>query len=112
MEGRIGGAPEVIENLKDTTGRILIDVVHRAAAPCYRSIMHAFQETRGKLAIIGLTASPFPQEWSPTDPHAGARELRELFTQITETIETLDEHPRIKLEAEDVRSQVSWPMGS
>ena len=100
LEERIQGAAEVIENLEGSIGLILIDEAHRAAAPSYRTIMQAFEESRRRPAMIGLTATPFRQEYSATDLHAGTRELRELFTQIIKPLETLGENPRTKLEAD------------
>jgi DNA repair protein RadD len=108
MEERIQGSAEILENLKGTTGLILIDEAHRAAAPSYRTIMKAFQDTPRKPAMIGLTATPFRQEYSATDPHAGTRELRELFKQIIEPLETLGEHPRVKLEAGGFLARPEW----
>jgi hypothetical protein len=67
MAERIQGAAEVLENLKGTTGIILIDEAHRAAAPSYRTIVRAFENTRRNPAMIGLTATPFRQEYSATD---------------------------------------------
>jgi len=108
LEERIKGASEVIENLEGTTGLILIDEAHRAAAPSYRTIMQAFQDSRRKPAMIGLTATPFRQEYSPIDPHAGTRELRDLFKQIIEPLDTLGEHPRAKLEADGFLARPEW----
>jgi DNA repair protein RadD len=108
LQERIQGAAEVLENLKGTTGLILIDEAHRAAAPSYRTIMLAFQNTPRKPAMIGLTATPFRQEYSATDPHAGTRELQELFQQIIEPSETLGDNPRIKLEAEGYLARPEW----
>ena len=108
LEERIQGAPEVIENLEGTTGLVLIDEAHRAAAPSYRTIMQAFQDTRRRPAMIGLTATPFRQEYLATDPSAGTRELRELFQQIIEPVETLGENPRAKLEADGYLARPVW----
>jgi superfamily II DNA or RNA helicase len=108
LEERIQGGKEVIENLEGTTGLILIDEAHRAAAPSYRTIMKAFQTTRRNPAMIGLTATPFRQEYSATDPSAGTRELRELFGQIIEPLETLGENPRAKLEADGYLACPVW----
>jgi DNA repair protein RadD len=108
MEERIQGAAEVLENLKGTTGLILIDEAHRAAAPSYRKIMQAFQNSPRKPAMIGLTATPFRQEYSATDPHAGTRELQELFQQIIEPTETLGDNPRVKLEADGFLARPEW----
>jgi superfamily II DNA or RNA helicase len=108
LEDRIHGAVEVLENLKGTTGVILIDEAHRAAAPSYRTIMKAFETSPRKPAMIGLTATPFRQEYSATDPGAGTRDLRELFQQIIEPIETLGENPRAKLEADGFLACPQW----
>ena len=108
LEDRIHGAAEVLENLQGTTGVILIDEAHRAAAPSYRTIMKAFQTSRRNPAMIGLTATPFRQEYSPTDPSAGTRELRELFQQIIEPVETLGDNPRLKLEVEGYLARPEW----
>jgi hypothetical protein len=70
--------------------------------------MQAFQDTRRKPAMIGLTATPFRQEYSATDPHAGTRELRELFQQVIEPLDTLGENPRAKLEADGFLARPIW----
>jgi DNA repair protein RadD len=108
LEDRIQGATAVLENLKGTTGIILIDEAHRAAAPSYRKIIRAFETSRRKPAMVGLTATPFRQEYSAADPSAGTRELRELFRQIIEPLETLGENPRAKLEAEGYLARPEW----
>jgi len=58
--------------------------------------------------MIGLTATPFRQEYSATDPSAGTRELRELFGQIIEPLESLGENPRAKLEADGFLARPVW----
>ena len=108
LQERIRRAPEVLEDLKGTTGLILIDEAHRAAAPSYRAIIKAFQDTTRKPAVVGLTATPFRKEYSPIDPSAGTRELRELFQQIIEPVETLGEHPRLRLEADGFLARPVW----
>jgi len=108
LEERIQGGTEVIENLQGTTGIILIDEAHRAAAPSYRTIMKAFQDTRRKPAMIGLTATPFRHEYSATDPSAGTKELRDLFQQIIEPFDTLGENPRARLEADGFLARPVW----
>jgi superfamily II DNA or RNA helicase len=108
LEERIQGSAEILENLKGTTALILIDEAHRAAAPSYRTIIQAFQDTSRQPAMIGLTATPFRQEYSATDPNAGTRELRELFKQIIEPVETLGEHPRVKLETDGYLARPEW----
>jgi len=70
--------------------------------------MEAFKESRRNPAMIGLTATPFRQEYSATDPSAGTRELRELFQQIIEPLETLGENPRAKLETEGYLARPEW----
>jgi DNA repair protein RadD len=108
LHERILGSLAVLENLKGTTGLILIDEAHRAAAPSYRAIIKAFQDTDRKPAIVGLTATPFRKEYSPSDPSAGTRELRELFEQIIEPVETLGDDPRIRLEADGFLARPVW----
>jgi DNA repair protein RadD len=108
LEGKIQRASELLEDLQGTTGLILIDEAHRAAAPSYRTIVQAFQDTRRKPAIVGLTATPFRQEYAQVDPNAGTRELRELFGQIIEPISTLGDNPRTKLEADGFLARPVW----
>jgi DNA repair protein RadD len=94
--------------MEGTTGLILIDEAHRAAAPSYRAIMKAFKESPRNPAMIGLTATPFRQEYSATDPSAGTRELRELFHQIIEPSDTLGDNPRARLEADGFLARPDW----
>jgi superfamily II DNA or RNA helicase len=54
---------------------------------------------------VGLTATPFRQEYAPNDPIAGTRELRELFNRIIEPIETLGEDPREALQSRGYLAQ-------
>lgn len=108
IEGRVQGAADVLQALKATTGVVLIDEAHRAAAPSYRTILKEFQHSALSPGVIGLTATPFRQEYSPVDPSAGTRELRELFHQIIEPNETLGDNPRARLEAEGFLARPEW----
>ena len=49
--------------------------------------------------VIGLTATPFRQEYAPNDPSAGTKELRNLFQTIIEPADTLGEGPRTELQS-------------
>lgn len=98
LRGRVNHGDELVEGLKKTLGLIVVDEAHRAAAPSYREIINALSKARSEAGVIGLTATPFRQEYSPNDPTAGTRELRELFKNIIEPIDTLGENPRARLQ--------------
>ena len=98
LRGRVESGAEVVEGLKKTLGLIVVDEAHRAAAPSYREIINAFAKARSSVSVVGLTATPFRQEYSADDPTAGTLELRELFKNIIEPEETLGENPRGRLQ--------------
>ena len=108
LEDQTERASALLEDLRGATGLILIDEAHRAAAPSYRTIIRAFGNTSRDPAVVGLTATPFRQEYSPSDPSAGTRELRELFQQIIEPSQTLGDNPRIRLETEGFLARPVW----
>jgi DNA repair protein RadD len=98
LRGRINHGSDLVSGLKQTLGLIVVDEAHRAAAPSYREIIQAFSSARADVAVVGLTATPFRQEYSVNDPTAGTRELRDLFKNIIEPSETLGEEPRARLQ--------------
>ena len=108
LSGRLQHGREVLEDLQRSTVLLLIDEAHRAAAPSYRTIVDAFTAVNAGAAVIGLTATPFREEYDPKDPDAGTRELRRLFRSIIEPIETLGENPRVALEAQGFLARPTW----
>lgn len=98
IRGRVNHGADLVEGLKRTLGLIVVDEAHRAAAPSYREIISALAMARSETRVIGLTATPFRQEYFLNDPTAGTRELRELFKNIIEPTETLGDDPRIRLQ--------------
>jgi len=108
LRGRLQHSQEVVEDLQRSAVLLLIDEAHRAAAPSYRTIVEAFTAVNPGAAVIGLTATPFREEYDPKDPDAGTRELRRLFKSIIEPIETLGEDARAALEAQRFLARPSW----
>jgi len=105
--GKIQGAKDIEQILGETTGLILIDEAHRAAAPTYKAIL-AEAATSNKLNVLGLTATPFRGEYANRDPEAGARKLKELFQQIIEPVKTLGPDPRIELQKRKFLAEPIW----
>jgi superfamily II DNA or RNA helicase len=98
IEGKIVGSEPILEAMMSLVGMIVIDEDHRAAAPSYRKIIGHFGSSTQAPAIVGLTATPFRNEYSPNDPTAGTLELRDLFKTIIEPIDVLGEEPRMALQ--------------
>jgi superfamily II DNA or RNA helicase len=105
IEGSVAGGKEIVETLLRVAGLVVVDEAHRAAAPSYRRIIQSFASAPASPSIVGLTATPFRQEYAPNDPIAGTRELRELFNRIIEPIETLGEDPREALQSRGYLAQ-------
>jgi superfamily II DNA or RNA helicase len=97
-DGRVSGSEPILEAMLRLTGLLVIDEAHRAAAPSYQRLVKVFSKGAQTPAIIGLTATPFRQEYAPNNPAAGTLELRELFGTIIEPIDTLGEEPRLVLQ--------------
>ncbi len=108
LNDRVHRGSEVMGDLKESTGVILVDEAHRAAAPSYRTIIRAFQHAASGPAVVGLTATPFRREYSPTDPGAGTLELRDLFHRIIEPAETLGDDPRANLQEKGFLARPIW----
>jgi superfamily II DNA or RNA helicase len=108
FRGRVANSSELLEGLRKTLGLILVDEAHRAAAPSYRQIIATFRKALDDVRVIGLTATPFRQEYSADDPMAGTRELRELFENIIEPIDTLGEEPRVRLQEQQFLAIPEW----
>ena len=84
--------------LLSTLGLLLIDEAHRAAAPTYSKLIRKLANAERAPCIVGLTATPFRQEYDANDPAAGTRELRDLFRLIIEPEQCLGEDPRTSLQ--------------
>jgi superfamily II DNA or RNA helicase len=98
LEAKIAGSAPILEAMLRLVALIVIDEAHRAAAPSYQHLVSAFAKGAQQPAIIGLTATPFRQEYAPGNPTAGTLELRELFTTIIEPLDSLGEDPRQSLQ--------------
>lgn len=98
LDGKIASGEAILDSLLQLSGMIVVDEAHRAAAPMYRQIMARFGKGVQEPAIIGLTATPFREEYAANDPVGGTLELRELFRTIIEPIDTLGEDPRLTLQ--------------
>jgi superfamily II DNA or RNA helicase len=91
--------------LLETTGLIIIDEAHRAAAPTYRLILEAVEKEAPDVCVVGLTATPFRKEYDQKQPDAGVAELRRLFRELLEASETLGTNPRQRLQRDGVLAQ-------
>ncbi|MEJ0086416.1 MAG: DEAD/DEAH box helicase [Pseudomonadota bacterium] len=107
IDGKIANSEPILSALMSLVGMIVIDEAHRAAAPTYRQLIGHFAPATQEPAIVGLTATPFRQEYSANDPTAGTLELRELFRTIIEPIDVLGEDPRVTLQE---RGYLAQPM--
>ena len=84
---------EVLASLMLSTSLIVVDEAHRAAAPSYVRILEEFGTGTTSLRVLGLTATPFRQEYL-IDSEAGTRELAALFPRLIEASLTLGDSPR------------------
>ena len=86
---------------------IVIDEAHRAAAPQYKKLIEFF-EGRSKATgsaeprILGLTATPFRNEYLNSFPELGTRELYKIFRRFEEPNETLGTSPRETLQRRSI----------
>jgi superfamily II DNA or RNA helicase len=108
LSGRIKGGRAVVDDIQRNAVLLLVDEAHRAAAPSYRTIIEAFASVNPAAAVIGLTATPFREEYDQRDPDAGTRELRRLFKAIIEPTATLGVNPRAALEAQGYLAHPTW----
>ena len=97
LEGKIAAGEPILAALMQLVGMIVIDEAHRAAAPTYREIVKRFSKAEESPSIVGLTATPFRNEYVSDDPIAGTRELQELFRAIIDPIESLGDEPATEL---------------
>lgn len=102
LEGSIEGGGPILEALMKLAGLIVIDEAHRAGAPSYKALIASFAGARHEPAIVGLTATPFRNDYDSIDPFAGTVELKDLFKTIIEPIEVLGEDPRVTLQERGV----------
>lgn len=107
LNEKIAGASTLLNDIKESAGLIVIDEAHRAAAPTYKTILSDLTR-KESMTVIGLTATPFRGEYAAHDPEAGARELRALFKQIIEPIDTLGDSPRLKLQELGFLAEPKW----
>ena len=100
LSGRIKGGRAVVDDIQRNAVLLLVDEAHRAAAPSYRTIIEVFASVNPVAAVIGLTATPFWEEYDQRDPDTDTHELRRLFKSIIEPTTTLNENPRATLETQ------------
>jgi superfamily II DNA or RNA helicase len=90
-------AEEIVRDLQRTIGILVIDEAHRAAAPSYGRILADLLPKERLVSIIGLTATPFREEYLANDPDKGTKELKSIFENLIEPVKTLGENPRMEL---------------
>jgi len=83
----------------DDLALIIIDEAHRAAAPQYRRLLDALAARDIRPRVVGLTATPFRQEYVRHAPELGTRQLLALFQSVVEAANTLGADPRERLQA-------------
>lgn len=98
LDGKTRGADAVLNDLLSALGLIVVDEAHRAAAPTYRRILDALIHPERRVSVFGLTATPFRMEYFGDDPEHGTRELKAIFNELIEPIETLGESARLTLQ--------------
>ena len=108
LSGRLRDGRAVLEDIQRSAVLLLVDEAHRAAAPSYRTIIDSFTAVNPAAGVIGLTATPFREEYDQRDPDAGTRELRRLFKAIIEPATTLGDNPRAALEAQGFLARPMW----
>lgn len=102
IEAGDAGRRRLIEILHSSVSIIVIDEAHRAAAPSYQQILDAFVDQEARIAVVGLTATPFRLEYFGDDPEAGTRELRDVFVNLIEAEQTLGRNPREELQRREI----------
>lgn len=95
---------ERLEDWLASVELVVIDEAHRAAAPQYQRVIALFEAAAGEERgdeprILGLTATPFRNEYLRDYPELGTKELWTLFRQIAAPTRTLGEDPRTTLQA-------------
>lgn len=95
---------ERLENWLASVELLVVDEAHRAAAPQYQRVFALFEAGTADAPgdeprILGLTATPFRNEYLREYPELGTKELYTLFRQIAAPTRTLGEDPRSALQA-------------
>ena len=98
IRGNIQDGQQVICNLSESTGLVVIDEAHRAAAKSYREIVDAFTNLSHPVSVVGMTATPFRMEYLRDNSDQGTVELREIFRTLIQPRETLGTNPRERLQ--------------
>ncbi len=99
IRGNIQNGQQVICNLSEASGLVVIDEAHRAAAKSYREIVEAFTNLSHPVSVVGMTATPFRMEYLRDNSDQGTVELREIFRTLIQPLETLGTNPRERLQA-------------
>jgi superfamily II DNA or RNA helicase len=108
MEDRVEHGLDTLRKVQRASAVLVVDEAHRAAAASYRRIIEAFAEAKPDVRVVGLTATPFRNEYDARDPDAGTRSLRELFGAIVEPLRTLGEDPRSALQNKGFLARPEW----
>jgi superfamily II DNA or RNA helicase len=95
---------ERLEDWLASVELLVVDEAHRAAAPQYQRVIGLFESAAGddrgdEPRILGLTATPFRNEYLRDYPELGTKELYTLFRQIAAPTRTLGDEPRVTLQA-------------
>lgn len=102
LEGARPAAVALADDLRRALGLLVVDEAHRAAAPSYRRVVSGLLGKDGRAPVVGLTATPFRMEYVDDDPEAGTKELRAVFRNLIEPVETLGEQARSALQERGV----------
>ena len=105
---------QIVDDLKRSVRLIVIDEAHRAATPSYRQILDVLaggsEVARGQsqTTVIGLTATPFRMEYAADEPDSGTVELRSIFGELVEPMDSLGSNPRLELQRRGVLAEPTW----
>lgn len=105
LDGKSRGSEFVLGDFLEALGLIVIDEAHRAAAPTYRKIVEALIRPEKRVSLFGLTATPFRMEYVGHDPEEGTRDLKEIFNDLVEPIDTLGANARMSLQSMQILAQ-------
>ena len=95
--------PEALSQWLCAVKLIVIDEAHRAAAPQYQKLIEEFGGEHSRTKVLGLTATPFRNEYLTGFPELGTRELYKLFRKIARISDIED--PRVMLQERGVLSR-------
>ena len=114
LRSRDASSMQIVDDLRGSVKLIVIDEAHRAATPSYREILDVlaegsnFDEHQKETTVIGLTATPFRMEYAVDEPDTGTEDLRRIFGELVEPIDTLGTEPRLELQHRGVLAKPTW----